>query len=180
MENRPAGLLPRLGAFALDLIPILAYIILLLAVFAGIPLGIFHMQPDQGVHPVLFDAVVFVTVVLPVILYFAIQESSPRQATWGKRRFGLRVITKDGGRLSFVQALLRSVIKFLPWQIAHTCLFHIPGWPFAVQGFPAWVMAGFVILYALLFVYLITLTFTPKHRALYDWLAGSYVVKVKG
>ena len=72
MENRPAGLLPRLGAFALDLIPILAYIILLLAVFAGIPLGIIHMQPYQGVHPVLFDAVVFVTVVLPVILYFAI------------------------------------------------------------------------------------------------------------
>jgi uncharacterized RDD family membrane protein YckC len=92
----------------------------------------------------------------------------------------LRVITKDGSRLSFVQALLRSVVKFLPWQIAHTCLFHIPGWPFAVQGFPTWVMAGFVILYVLLFVYLITLTFTPKRQALYDWLAGSYVVRVKG
>jgi uncharacterized RDD family membrane protein YckC len=180
VENRSAGLLPRLGAFALDLIPILVYIILLLIVFAGIPLGIFHLHPLQGADPVLFDAFVFVTVVLPVILYFAIQESSLRQATWGKRRLGLQVITKNGGKLSFVQALMRSVVKFLPWQIAHTCLFHIPGWPFAVQGFPEWVTAGFVILYALLFAYLITLTLTPKHRALYDWLAGSYVVRMKG
>jgi len=29
----------------------------------------------------------------------------------------------------------------------------------------------------LVFVYLITLAFTPKHRALYDWLAGAYVIK---
>jgi uncharacterized RDD family membrane protein YckC len=176
MENRPAGFLPRLGAFALDLIPVLVYAILLLAIFASITLGIFHLQPDQGAHPVLFDAVAFVTIVLPVILYFAIQESSPRQATWGKRCLGLRVIAKDGSRLSFVQALLRSGVKFLPWQIAHTCLFHIHGWPFAVQSFPNWVMTGFIVMYVIVAVYLLTLLVKP-HRTPYDWIAGSVVVK---
>jgi uncharacterized RDD family membrane protein YckC len=161
----------------LDLIPILVYILLLLAVFAWILPGLFHVQLLQGLDPILSDIFAFLTVILPTILYFSIQESSQHQATFGKQRFRLRVVDRGGGKLSFMQALVRSIVKFLPWQIAHTSLFHIPGWPFAVQEFPTSVMIGFVIGYALLFIYLITLSITPNHQAPYDWLAGSYVVR---
>lgn len=180
MENRPAGFPQRLGAFALDMILILAYIIIVLVVFAGIAIGILHLPLIQGMNPVFSDLVAFVTVVLPVILYHAIQESSSRQATWGKRRLGLRVISKDGDKLSFTRSFARSVVKFLPWQIAHTCLFHIPGWPYATQVFPTWTLVGFGIVYTLLIINLITLTFTPSHRTLHDWVAGSSVVRLKG
>lgn len=176
MDCRYAGFLPRLGAFALDLIPILGYILVVLAVGLAITLGLFKGQATGRLaHPVLFDFIAFLTVILPATLYFAIQESSPKKATWGKRRLGLQVITQKGGRLDFGQALLRSAIKLLPWQIAHTCLFHIPGWPFAVQSFPVWVMTGFIVLYLIVAVYLLFLLIKP-HRTPYDWIAGTVVV----
>ena len=38
------------------------------------------------------DVIAFFTLVLPTILYFTLQESSARQATWGKRKIGIRVV----------------------------------------------------------------------------------------
>lgn len=46
-------------------------------------------------------------------LYAAFAESSPRRATIGKRLMGLRVVTADGGRVSFGQATVRHFMKFL-------------------------------------------------------------------
>ncbi len=46
-------------------------------------------------------------------LYFAIMESSPKQATLGKLAFGLRVIDLDGNRVSFLRASARFFAKSL-------------------------------------------------------------------
>ncbi len=46
-------------------------------------------------------------------LYAAFAESSPRRATVGKRIMGLEVVTSAGGRLSFGQATIRHLMKFL-------------------------------------------------------------------
>jgi uncharacterized RDD family membrane protein YckC len=175
-----AGFFSRLGAFALDLIPILGYIFAVLVVSLAVTSALIKGQPTGNpLNPVLFDSLAFATVILPVILYFALEESSPKKASWGKRRLELQVVSQSGGRLSLIQALLRSAIKLLPWQIAHTCLFHIPGWPWNPQTPPAWVIGGFITLYAILAVYFISLLIKPKHRTPYDWLAGSVVVKVQ-
>jgi uncharacterized RDD family membrane protein YckC len=179
MKQQSIGFLPRLGAFALDLIPIFGYILILFVVGFGLSLGPLKGGANSlSDHPILFDLIVFSITILPVTLYFAVQESSQKMASWGKRRLGLQVVTRPGGRLSFGRALLRSAIKFLPWQMAHTCLFHIPGWPFAVQSIPAGVMAGFLTLYALLAVYFLTLLLKP-HRTFYDLIAGTYVMIAK-
>jgi uncharacterized RDD family membrane protein YckC len=66
---------------------------------------------------------------LPVTLYFA----APSGATLGKRALGLRVVTERGDRVSFGRALLRAGVKFVPWEIAHTALWHTPGWPTAAR-----------------------------------------------
>jgi uncharacterized RDD family membrane protein YckC len=180
MNRRHAGFLPRLGAFALDLIPILGYVLLLLGV--GLALNPRAFSDRTGVistYPSLFDFLAFLTVILPVVLYFTLQESSPKMASWGKRRMGLQVVTGSGARLDFGRALLRSAVKFLPWQIAHTSLFHIPGWPFVVQIFPFGAAVGFMTVYALLAIYLLTLLLKP-HRTPYDRIAGTVVVDSKG
>ena len=108
--------------------------------------------------------------VLPVILFFALQEGSARQGTWGKRKLGLRVTRLDGRPLPLGRALVRSFAKFLPWQIAHTCIFHIPGWP------PGWAIAGFGVVRLLVISYLATLGLSKSHRTPYDRLAGSKVL----
>lgn len=46
-------------------------------------------------------------------LYYAIQESSPKQATIGKQAMGLVVTDMNGEKISFVKASIRSFAKYL-------------------------------------------------------------------
>ncbi len=46
-------------------------------------------------------------------LYFAGMESSEKQATLGKMALGIKVVNTDGGRLSFMSAVLRSIGKYI-------------------------------------------------------------------
>lgn len=175
-----AGFAKRLKAFGFDYLFIAAYIILL----AGLCLAILNIAALLGhplawpENPFLADLLAFITLILPVILYFTLQESSPPGATWGKRKEGIRVVAAGGVQLTRSQAFFRSLVKFAPWQIAHTCLFHIPGWPFAVTVVPPLVIAGFALVYVLVGIYIATALITKTHRTPYDWAAGSFVIEV--
>ena len=46
-------------------------------------------------------------------LYYAIQESSPRQATIGKQAMGLVVTDMNGEKISFVKATIRNFAKII-------------------------------------------------------------------
>lgn len=183
-ENWPhvryAGFAKRLKPFAFDYLFIAAYIILL----AGLTWGIIKIAallehplawPE---NPFLADLLAFITLILPVILYFSLQESSPPGATWGKRKAGIRVVAAGGVQLTRTRAFIRSLVKFAPWQIAHTCLFHIPGWPFAVTVVPPLVIAGFALVYMLVGIYIATAVISKTHRTPYDWVAGSFVIQM--
>jgi uncharacterized RDD family membrane protein YckC len=176
-----AGLAIRTKAFAYDYLLISGYIILLAAVTMAIAkiaglLGFSLIWPE---NPILADLMAFLTLVLPVALYFTLTESSPRQATWGKRKAGIRVVDANGGTLSRKRALVRSLLKLLPWQIAHTCIFHLPGWPLEVTRVPPAVTAGFVLIYVLVGFYIAVALISKKNRTPYDWAAGSYMIVLK-
>jgi len=83
------------------------------------------------------QAIGFLSMTLPVTLYFALCESSPMQATLGKRALGLRVERESGGRLSVGGALLRNAAKFAPWEFGHTVAQQAAY--SAEAGFPVWV-----------------------------------------
>lgn len=177
----PATLFQRVLAFALDYLIICGYLILLgivtslvLAYVGWGALGGFFASPLRG------DLLAFLTSVLPVALYFAATESSSRQASWGKRRRGLRVVSATEGRVSFPRALSRSLLKLLPWQLAHTCLFHIPGWPASPGTPPTWVMVGLVLVWVLVAVFAISVAATDRRVAIYDRLLGIRVLADPG
>lgn len=177
VHAQAARLWPRVLAFALDYLMIAAYATALAAVtFAAAASPLRRSLAVLLATPASRDAVAFVTIVLPVILYFALQEGSARQGTWGKRRLGLRVTALGGGQLPLIRAFVRALVKFLPWQIAHTCLFHYPGWPLAPAAPPGWVTAGFALVWLLVITYLALLGFSKSHRTPYDRLAGSAVL----
>jgi uncharacterized RDD family membrane protein YckC len=126
LEANYAGFRVRLKAIAFDFLLVAGYILLLFGVSIAFTrvmntLGTPVLWPE---NPVLGDLIAFLTLVLPVILYFTLQEGSSKRSTWGKRRAGLLVVDDHGSKLSFWWAFLRSFLKFLPWQIAHTSLFH--------------------------------------------------------
>jgi len=167
----------RLKAFAFDYLLILTYIIVLASVNFGI---ILRGRMLEDISPLLAsplakDAIAFLTLILPVILYFTLQEGSIRQGTWGKRKAGIRVVNANGGTLTKMQAFVRSLVKFLPWQIAHTSIYQIqevvPGGevgPFNITGF--------VLVYVLVGIYIAAVFISKKRRTPYDWASGSFVI----
>jgi len=172
-----AGVGKRLKAFAYDYLIIFAYVVVLAGVNYGIVLsggGLERISPWFELIWVQ-DLFAFLTLILPVSLYFTFQESSPKQATWGKRKVGLRVVDLNGGRLSLGKAFLRSIIKFLPWQIAHTSIYQA-----AAAGFgnelPAISQIGIALTYLLVGIYLISALRNKKHRTPYDFASSSYVI----
>ena len=66
--------------------------------------------------------VLAVSAIPPVVatVVAARQESGPESSTFGKRRHGLVVRTRDGEPVTFTRALIRNVAKIaIPWQLGH-------------------------------------------------------------
>lgn len=164
---------------------ILAFLLdsLLIAAWAGVlaVIGFNLLPPGLPLFatPFTSDLTAFALLVFPALLYFALGESSRTGATLGKRAFHIRVTDLSGRHLSRPRSFLRSAVKLLPWQIAHTSLFHIPGWPAQVVNVPPGPMIGFILVWALVLVSVGMMIFTRFHRALHDFAAGSLVVKRK-
>ena len=170
---QPAGLWIRIQAFVIDYLVILAY----LALFTAIMWIINSISPD--ISQALFDdplsgqSVVFLFFTLPVILYFALFDSSLWQATPGKRRRNLRVIRLNGESLDRKRALGREILKFIPWELAHTCIWQIR---FSPEEPSPMITVGFILVWILIGMNIISLLISPTHQTLYDRLSGSLVV----
>jgi uncharacterized RDD family membrane protein YckC len=173
MKNSLALFWKRLLAFALDYIIISAYLVVLVilgVVIARTPAGPgFRALFDD---PNSAEATAFLLLVVPVLLYFAIFESSRWQATWGKRVLGLREVTTSDERAGFLRALWRNALKLLPWELTHACLWRIPGWPFDPQTPPLWINIGLILVWVIVVVYVVSLLFSRTGQTLYDHLAG--------
>jgi uncharacterized RDD family membrane protein YckC len=111
-DARPAG--PDQVAYGGFWIRFVAYIIdaILLSIAAGIvgtAFGFNIFEPDWE-H---YDSIPNLISLVIGWLYFALLESSERGATVGKMAMGLRVVTSDGQRLSFMNATGRYFAKFI-------------------------------------------------------------------
>jgi uncharacterized RDD family membrane protein YckC len=171
-----AGLWPRVVAFAVDYLAIAAYLVVLVAA------GLVARLIAPGQVNVLFGSPLsgeltgFILITLPVTLYFALSESSARQASWGKRKLALRVTRADRQPLSRGRALGRTALKFVPWELAHACIWQVS---FAGPQPSPIIGAGFALVWLLVGANVISLLASRKHQALYDWLAGSVVVRAR-
>src|SRR5688572_4968995 len=168
-ESKPfAGFWPRVKAFALDYIIVSGYLIALTLLFVLLN-GISDAFQQLFSRRVQAQVLAFLLVTFPVTLYFSIAESSPRQATWGKQRLGLKVTNQERKRLRFSRALTRTLLKFVPWEISHTLIWQMYFSPGASLAY------GFVLVYVLIGLNIASLVMTKTHRTLYDFLAGTYV-----
>jgi uncharacterized RDD family membrane protein YckC len=115
---------------------------------------------------------VIVVLTVPVTLWFAGWEATPRGATPGKRLLGLRVSRLDGGGLSWSDSILRSAVKIaVPWEVAHTAVWNSLVWPGPETPVNA---VLFTVANGLLVVNLVTV-FLGARRTPYDRLAGTIV-----
>ncbi|MHC4737234.1 MAG: RDD family protein, partial [Planctomycetota bacterium] len=136
-----AGLWVRVLAFAFDYLAIALYLVVVSAVSLTVQLVFPNIVPMLFNNPVSSQIIIFCMITLPISLYFALFESSGRQGTWGKQRRRLKVIGTNGERLTRARAIGRTLLKFFPWELAHTCIWQVS---FARQEPSPLIMAGFV------------------------------------
>ena len=169
----------RIAAFLLDYLLILVYLGILALVGLSLALGPLSEAWSALVSTAARkDLLAFFTTVLPVMAYFVWSERSPAGGTWGKRKLGLRVVDAQSGRISRGQAVVRSVVKFTPWQMAHSALFHIPGFPMAPQDPPTWTVWMLSAMWLVVAAYLLGLTQWGGRRTLYDRISSTHVISV--
>lgn len=116
-------------------------------------------------------------VTLPWIMYHASWEASPMAATPGKLLLGLRVTGVHGGPATIERTTLRSAMKFVPWELSHTVLWHIPGWPGPVAALGPGATVGLALVWVLVAVYLGSFILGGGRRAVYDHWAGTRITR---
>lgn len=168
-----AGFWQRVNAFVLDYVIILFYL-------AAVTLIFFLLNSLFGPNLWLFTNRVraqvtgFLLITLPVTLYFAIGESSNQQATWGKRRAGLKVGALNGERIGFWKAFARTLLKFIPWELSHTLIWEVS---FSPETDSVLVSLGFALVYVLVGLNIASLLMTRDNQTVYDLIVGTYVIK---
>ena len=99
----------RFIAITIDIV-LLNFLLLLLSIGMGFVLGGMMQDKELMLSSVEYLAPVGV---LTFWLYFALQESSSKQATLGKRLMGIYVASTDKAQLTFLQASIRHFSKYL-------------------------------------------------------------------
>jgi uncharacterized RDD family membrane protein YckC len=164
----------RVAAYLVDYAILFAVLISVQAGIVALGRGFPYRLLQEGWQIELW---VLLSISLPTWLYFAFAEQSPWQATLGKRLLGLQVMTVGGERLAFWRALLRTLIKLIPWELTHlTLLVPTPLWWDASPT----LRPGLAIVYILLGVYLVTMWLNPRRQSIHDLIARSVVVRRAG
>lgn len=180
---RISPLKARLLALLIDYLIILAYMALLAAVSAVLFVVVLDGYPDYlgSLGVVGTQLLFFCLLTLPVGLYLFLAESGRRGATIGKQKLGLRVVHVNGRRATKGQVALRTVIKLLPWELAHTFVWQLQ-YVFYKDGYeaavPAWVLAGLNAALVLGLVYMALVVWRQDRRSVHDLAAGTKVIAV--
>ena len=170
-----ALILSRIAAAVLDYCFVIGYAILLFGLvgllFGFEKLGTMEFSPAAG------QLIAFSTLTLPVFLYFFLQEKSAQKATIGKRALRLQVEMIQDSSNHTQGILIRTILKLLPWEIAH---WGIQWMAFYVKNEmepPIWVWVLLIVPQVVAFFYFVSMLYTRGTLSLYDAIAGTKVVK---
>ena len=159
----------RIGAYIIDYCVILIWMAALASMAEAGWVRIEGSGSEDFLARASLQAQAFVLLTGPVILYFTICERSHWRGTIGKRLTRLQVEPR-----SFPKIILRNVLKFLPWEMAHTAIWFGSYAPLVTppNAF-GWTLISVSVGLSLLYL---TGLFVGSGRPLYDRLAGTSVI----
>lgn len=184
-DLEPAGFARRFAAFLIDVTIVLVAVVFLLQLVLAPLTDAFG--PGWVRVGWFYAGYTLLTVSLPIWLYFAGYEASSERATLGKQWLGLMVTGTDGGRAALPRTLLRTILKLLPFEIAHLAV-ALPANPFVdpltgrstmptLEDLGGSLVAGLLVAMLLLGASLLTIALHPDRRAPHDLAAGTYVMR---
>src|SRR5690625_1402500 len=161
----------RIYAFLIDYLLIALYGIIVVGTISIVCRP--YVEPLFSSSPVTAQLTGFFMTTLPVSLYFILCEWSKWQGTFGKRKMGIRVVDNIGQRIGLRHSTVRTVIKFLPWEVAHFGIWRL----MLPSNIPEMtVLIILIAVYLAILVYLITPFTNKEKKNVYDWVAGTKVI----
>jgi uncharacterized RDD family membrane protein YckC len=164
----------RIAAYFVDYFVFIVPLLGLLSL-CGLALWSFGITPSLD-NPWVNQGVVILVLTLPIVLYFALSESSRWQATFGKRLMKMAVVDTSEERATFKQTAIRAVVKFLPWEFFHTIYWHWEGWPTNPAPPTTLQIISLSVGWFVIGWFIVSL-FVGSGRTAYDLAAGTIVVK---
>ncbi len=172
---KPASILRRLAAYLIDCILVFTVFVIGLQYALFVPLRSLVLGTEDwfrsGWNTEIYT---LLTISLPIWLYFILTEASPWRATLGKKLLKIQTLgTASRNRISILQSVIRTLIKLLPWELAHaTNNLPTPMWSTADPGF----RLGFALVPLLIMIYLLMTQFTRHKQGPHDLAARTEVV----
>jgi uncharacterized RDD family membrane protein YckC len=168
LRLRIADAAERAAAYVLDVVFINAALLLLFLAAIGAMIAL-HTTGAGEVAFVIWNLVSFFI----SNAYFIVLELTPRAATFGKRIMGIRVVARDGGRLTSEAIFIRNAMR----EIELTMPFRL--WVAAAFGGGGGAAVGWLFLVALVWVgvFLFFPLFNRDRLRVGDFVAGTWVVK---
>ncbi len=166
-------LIKRVIAFGIDYVLILFYAGLLF--LASLLFQYFSNQQLGNTSPLNGHLIGFLLLTLPVFLYFFLSERSKQKGTIGKRISKIQVDIAEMKPGSTNQLFKRSLLKFLPWEIAHTGVHWILFYSRNNEQVPIWVYTLLIIPQLTIIFYFITILITKGNGSFYDKIAGTKI-----
>lgn len=158
--------LKRVLAFLIDWVIILLYALVLYAIAMMLYNNV-SLQPSAA-SPIYRQLAGFISLTLPVYLYFFLSERSAWQGTIGKRLMSLQVVLNapTGNRLQRV--FHRNLLKFLPWEVAHTGVHWLIY--YSDNGFeiPLWIWITLILPQIVIMAYFVRIFAYGGKRSVYD------------
>lgn len=156
----------RLIAALIDYLVILLYGFILYSVTTNI----YTLDElSTNTNPINGQLIGFVSLTLPVFLYFYLMEASNLKATLGKMALKIQVESKKGS------VLKRNILKFLPWEIAHTGLHWMYYYNSNDTNEPHWLWVLLIVPQLIAIIYFISILHTKGTSGIYDCLAKTNI-----
>lgn len=159
----------RLMALAIDYLIIIGYAFILFGVSSFIYFAVSDGIPDFSE---LGMNLVSLSLMLPVLLFHIIMEAGIKHATPGKRKMKIQVASIKPGPVRLRQVVIRNIIKFLPWQLAHMVIFHALTLRWELTTI--WIIV--LIIINILPFLCAGFLFRKDRRGLHDFMAGTSVI----
>lgn len=155
----------RIVSFFIDYIIILLYGGLLFGITIWI--GITDLNPVEG------QIVGFLTLTLPVFLYFYLSEKNSKKASVGKSIMKIRVDVETNTKKYSI--LKRNLLKFIPWEIAHIGVHWSVHYAETNTPTPTWVWFLLIFPQIVVLAYLFSIAYYKGKSSIYDKLANTIV-----
>lgn len=155
----------RALAFLIDYCVIVVYALVL---FGGVMLlQSLRKTETPELSPLHGQLIGFITLTLPVFLYFFFSEKGTRHGTIGKRVFKIQV---TGDNL-----LLRSILKFMPWELAHAGVLWLFYFERSGIETPIWVWVLLILPQILVLIYIVSILIYRGEQSIYDKIAQTRI-----